>query len=137
MACSWLPTWNKGKRSKKNKPLNVEEGFVWSVVCIWNLPPVWFSKANWSCVSDETKCDSQDDDNSNKSCYLNCIKVTRTPTHFSHVLRKKFPQKYIMFVVRLCYTSITENSEFQIVFSQHVQCVTDLKVRDVAAVTDK
>lgn len=88
-------------------------------------------------MSDETKCDSQDDDNSNESCYLNCIKVTRTPTHFSHVLRKNFPQKYIMFVVRLCYTSITENSEFQIVFSQHVQCVTDLKVRDVAAVIDK
>lgn len=42
-----------------------------------------------------------------------------------------------MFVVRLCYTSITENSEFQIVFSQHVQCVTDLKVRDVADVIDK
>lgn len=42
-----------------------------------------------------------------------------------------------MFVVRLCYTSITENSEFQIAFSQHVQCVTDLKVRDVAAVIDK
>lgn len=89
-------------------------------------------------VSDETKCDSQDDDNSNGSCYLNWIKLPGPPPIF-HVLTKNFPQKCSTFVVCLCYTSITdlENSEFQILFSQHIQCVTDLKVRDVAAVMDK